>query len=43
LNKKLIANSNNLDVLADDVTEKENTIAHLADQREALVENYVKA
>jgi hypothetical protein len=42
LKKKNIHNSKNLEVLAEVVEDKENVIQHLNNQRDVLLENYVK-
>jgi PII-like signaling protein len=42
LKKKNIHNSKNLEILAEVVEDKENVIHHLNNQRDLLLENYVK-
>jgi len=37
-----LKNSEKLGVLADQIEDKENTLRHLGDQRDELVENYIK-
>jgi hypothetical protein len=38
----MLGNNKALDSLAEDVEDKENVLGHLGNQREALIENYVK-
>jgi len=38
----LLKNNKNLDNIAEELDDKENTLGHLQNQREALVENYIK-
>ncbi len=38
----MLRNGNKLDVYADAIEDRERSVAHIDDQREALVENYIK-
>jgi CII-binding regulator of phage lambda lysogenization HflD len=42
LDKRMLKNADVLGQLADQIQDKENTLRHLSDQREELVNNYIK-